>query len=520
MATSPHTLLEVAGVAKRYPGVLALDHVSLTVKAGEVVGVTGENGAGKSTLLDLLSGVASPDAGAMQLRGLGYAPRSYREATRRGVFRVFQEQALLPNLTVAENLFLTHELVLARALPLLRRRRMEAVASELLASLGLDLDVRRVTGELPLGERQALEIARAVGLSRLLRVASPLVLLDEPTTALDSSQDEGVLSLIEELRGQFAFLFVSHRLPEVMRVCDRILVLKDGQLVATTTPHQTDEPGLHALMVGRERAARHYREDLQVEPSPSAPVALSASGLVTDTGAPPVSLEVREGEILGIGGLIGSGKSRLGRAIAGVEPPLAGTVSVGDSPLGRPTLASFIRAGGAYLPGDRAAEGVIGAASVLANYRLASLRDAYGRGGILRRRRARADARRYAGRLEIRMRGIDEPLRSLSGGNQQKVVLARWLCREPRVLVVENPTAGVDTGARESIYAILRQLTEAGVAIVLVTDDLPELIGLSHRIAVMAAGVPAAVVAAPADAKPLEHELVALMTATAAKAAA
>lgn len=506
------TQLRVTELSKSYPGVQAVDGLSLRVDGGEILGLVGENGAGKSTLLNILSGVELPDGGRIEVDGREIRPRDYKAANDAGIFRVFQEDATIPGLKVYESLFLSHEARFGGRLPILRRGELIRRAQRVVADFGLDVDVRRPIGELEIGVRQSLEIVRAVALSELLETKHPVLLLDEPTTALDSVQDERFLNLIDGLRGRATVIFVSHRLQEVLGACDRICVLKDGRLVADEPTASLDEARLHELMVGRERADNYYREDAQTGGDTMADPVLLAEGLAIEGQLAPTDLAVLPGEVLGIGGLQGSGRSLLGQALAGLVPVDSGTVSIAGSPAATPHFRDLIDRGLAWVPGDRQNDGMIADATVLSNFQLASLHDRFSKLGIWRSKDVKRAADEWIGRLDIRPPRRDARAGSLSGGNQQKVVLAKWLCRDPRVVILENPTQGVDTGARESIYEVIRGLTADGVGVVLITDDLTELIGLSDRITVMVGGRLTASFEAPAKNKPDEKEVVALMS--------
>ncbi len=504
--------LRVAGLSKSYPGVRAVDDLTLAVGRGEILGLVGENGAGKSTLLNILSGVEQPDGGRIEVEGREIRPRDYKASNDAGIFRVFQEDATIPGLKVYESLFLSHEARFGGRLPVLRRGELIRRSKTVVEDFGLELDVRRPIGELEIGVRQSLEIVRAVALSELLQAEHPVLLLDEPTTALDSVQDERFLNLIASLRGRATVIFVSHRLQEVLGACDRICVLKDGALVADHPAAELDEARLHELMVGRERADNYYREDAQTGGDQTAPPVLKAEGLSVAGELAPTDLEVQPGEVLGIGGLQGSGRSLLGQALAGLVPVDSGTVSIDGSTPVTPRFRDLIDRGLAWVPGDRQNDGMIADATVLSNFQLASLHDRFAPMGIWKRKAVKTAADEWIEKLDIRPPRRDSRAGALSGGNQQKVVLAKWLCRNPRAVILENPTQGVDTGARESIYEVIRGLTSEGVGVVLITDDLTELIGLSDRIAVMVAGRLTASFAAPAESKPDEKEVVALMS--------
>ena len=504
-------VLAVEGVSKSFGPQRVLDRVSLEVGRNQVVSIVGENGAGKSTLLNILSGILQPDEGRILLHGREVRFGSLLDAAGLGIARVFQEQALIPNIAVYENLLLSHERRFCRFGQLLDRRRMIALAGEILAEGGIELDVRRPTNSYDFSTRQLLEIARACLVpTRLLGVEHPIVLLDEPTSSLQRAEAERFFALLEDLRRQGSVIFVSHRLSEVLAISDAIYVLKDGAMVRRVEPAEASEPMLHGLMVGRERDADYYHEGEQGEPGRE--TAFAAEGFHREGAFEAVSLELQAGEILGIGGLLGSGKEALARALAGIGPSDGGLVRMGEGPWRRPDTTRLIRQGRGYVPAERPAGGRIPAFSVAANVTLASGGDLFAnRFGIWQGGKEQETAERFIRRLGIKAAGPKAPCNTLSGGNQQKVVLARWLCRDLRVLILDNPTRGVDAGAKEEIYAVLRELTARGVAILLVTDELLELIGLSHRIAIMRGGRLTDVLPAPAHDKPGERELVGLM---------
>jgi ribose transport system ATP-binding protein len=390
---------------------------------------------------------------------------------------------------------------------------MIAAAERIVAEAGLDVDVRRRTGSYPFSTRQSIEIARA-SLAPLLIAgrSDPLVLLDEPTSALDRRDEEAFFRLVERMRKVGSLIFVSHRLTEVLGVSDRIVVLKDGRVVATLAAGETGEAELHELMVGRERAADYYHERRQRIVASEAPPVLAVEALSRPGEYEEISLNIQAGEIVGIGGLLDSGKSALGRGVAGVEAPASGRIALGGEPLERPDIKRLVRRGLGYVPAERLAEGLIPEFSLAWNMGAAS------GGDMLTNRLSfwRVDAEnriaeRFVRELSIRSGSPRQIAARLSGGNQQKVVLGRWLARDLKVLILDNPTRGVDAGAKEEIYQVIRGLAEKGVAILLITDELLELIGLSNRILVMQRGRIAAEVPAPAAAKPTERDLIPLM---------
>ena len=513
-------LLEVRNLSKSYGPVQVISDVSFDVPRRSVVTLVGENGAGKSTIFNILSGLTAPDHGTLHLAGAPFSPPSHRAAVAQGITRVFQEQSLVQNVPVYENLLLGEEARFTRFGQWVDRDAMIRAAREIVQEAGLDVDVRRKTGDYDFSTRQSIEIARACLTPKLLRgVTEPLVLLDEPTSALDRRDEESFFNLVRKIRQYGSLLFVSHRLTEVLEISDVIYVLKDGEMVTRVTPQETDEHRLHGFMVGRERATDYYYENRQQTALPASP-ALRAKGLRVLADGPEVSLEIRPGEILGIGGLLDSGKSRLGKSIAGVIRPLAGEVALGAHPFRRPEIGRATREGLGYIPAERLADGIIASFPTAWNFSTGSGGDLFSnRFGIWRGRKERRAVRSHIDTLAIRSATPDLAMSRLSGGNQQKVVLARWLERKPDVLILDNPTRGVDAGAKQEIYRVLRDLTDQGVAIILITDELLELIGLSNRILILQHGGVVAEVPAPADDKPSEQTLVGLMLSDPGQAA-
>lgn len=505
-------ILKVEGVWKSFGTVPVLKEASLEVGCNSVVGIVGENGAGKSTLFNIISGIVAPDRGRIEFNGREIKPANYRAATLLGISRVFQEQALIANVPVYENLLLSHEERFVRLGQVLDRRRMIEAAQRVMERFGLDIDVRKGTGEYDFSVRQSIEIARACLVPReVLGIETPLVLLDEPTSALARSAEEALFELIERIRLHGSVMFVSHRLGEVLRICDLVYVLKDGEVVGRVDPADADERTLHKLMVGRERDADYYHVERQIELQDAPPV-LAVRGLTAARAYEGVALQVRKGEVLGIGGLADSGKSELGKGIVGLAPPAAGTLELDGAEVRRPTFAKLVARGLAYVPAERLAQGLIAQFSIAWNVSLAGGKDMFSNAwGFWSTALEERVARSYMQQLQIRASSPHSPCSELSGGNQQKVVLARWLCRSPRVMVLDNPTRGIDAGAKEEIYRLIRKLTADGTAIILITDELLELIGMSNRITVMRRGRITATLDAPADRKPTEGELVALM---------
>jgi ABC-type sugar transport system ATPase subunit len=518
------SVLSVRVLTHAFGRFFALKNVDLSIASGEVVGILGENGAGKSTLLNVLSGALQPTAGTLAIDEEPLKLKNYHEANLRGIWRIFQDPALIGNLPVFENLLLGHEQHFIRA-GILDKRAMIRMSRELVADMGLNVDVHDLTLRYDFATRQALEVGRATLLPKVLGLPAGFVLFDEPTTGLTRSEVMRLLERMRQLRSAGAGVaFVSHRLQEVLDVCNRLVVLKDGVVVASGPVSEFDENKLHRLMVGRDGisavsgrasliAGRVQRLSVEGLGKFNANSGRSRSRRAEIAG---VSFTVDEGTIVGIGGLLGSGKGELLRILAGVAEADAGSVRLAHKEL-TGGVASRKRVGVAYVPSDRLGEAVIGTLSVAFNISLPS-GDSGPSGFSTRLGLWRTALEGEVTRSMIAKLGVKaapaQRLSALSGGNQQKVALARWMHRNPLLLLVENPTAGVDVGAKADIYRLLRELAAQGASVLYVTDDLPELIGLSDRILIMRDGRLVANIdnrASPA----IEHELVATMIGSA-----
>jgi ribose transport system ATP-binding protein len=507
--TSGAKHLELHGLSKSFGINRVLTGIDLSVTLNTVLGVVGENGAGKTTLLNIISGIVKPDAGSMTFQGQPIAPSSYREATAIGITRVFQEQALVPNVSVFENLLLAQDARFSRFGQVVQLSDMIDVADGLMKEAGVELDVRRPVSDYSFSKRQLIEIIRACLVPvRLLELEHPLILLDEPTASLELADEKVFLGIVEKMRSIGSLVFVSHRLSEVLVLSDDICVLKDGEIVDIVNPRGSSEGKLHSMMVGRHRNADYYHEDIQVDVD-GKNVLFAARRFSRKNAFQDIQLEVLEGEIVGVGGLLESGKSEFGKAAAGIVRPDTGQVRIGDGPWQEPHIGALIAQGIGYVPAERLAEGMIVQFPLAWNITLASGGDLFSSQlGWWRARREREVSGELIKLLNIKTRGPMEESRRLSGGNQQKVVLGRWLCREIRLLILDNPTRGVDAGAKEEIYRLLRNLTQRGVGIILISDELLELIGLSNRIAIMRRGRIVSVLAAPPRQKPSEKMLI------------
>ncbi|WP_449282047.1 sugar ABC transporter ATP-binding protein [Leucobacter sp.] len=507
-----HTPILVArGLDKRFGPVHANKSVDLDIRVGEVLGLVGENGAGKSTLLSMLSGTLQRDSGTLTLNGREVAFSSYYQSALSGVFRVYQHQALVPNITVAENVFLAQEKRFA-TVGVLSRREMVRRTREIFDEFDVTLDPTSVLSRLSFAERQVVEIVRCLAQARLLGIEHPVILLDEPTSALTRGQIEFFFAFVNRIKDHAAQVFVSHRLEEIVSLCDRLVVLKDGEKVAENDdPRSLSEGEIHSMMVGRTIAMhkRERRGQDELHAAVREPV-LSLEGLSSPTFR-DVSLTVARGEVVGIAGVVGSGKSHLGRAIFELGAGCTGEIRI-EGKVPRATgPRQGIRMSVGYVPTERHREGLVLSLSVAQNHSLPYVGAAIAPSPVIDGRKERAEANAAIEQLSIKTPSANTLIRNLSGGNQQKVILARWLTLGSRLLVLDNPTNGVDVGAKGEIYAILDRITATGVSVVLISDDLPELITMSDRILVMRDGMIRAEHVVDPDDPPAEVDLVAEM---------
>ena len=473
-------MLSASHLAKSYAGIRALADASLEVRAGEVHALVGENGAGKSTLVRIITGAIAPDSGAVAIGGVRMTQFTPHEGRALGSVAIHQHPALFPDLTVAENLAIGYE-------PLRPWSRVDwperrARARTLLDRIGAGVDVNRTAASLSLPEQQLVEIARALG------VDARVLILDEPTASLTPQEVDRLFALLAELRaGGVAIVYISHRLEELPRLADRVTVLRDGQTIATDSMAGMDAGRLIRLMVGREVTAIFPKREVSI----GEPV-LDVQGLTsTAAGVRNVSLTVHRGEIVGLSGLVGAGRTELARTLFGLAPIDAGRVQLGGKAYEPASPADAIARGVAYLPEDRRRHGVVLDLPVAANLTLASL-GAISHRGLLNRRKEADIASRLVAALAIRTASIHTPVRQLSGGNQQKVALGRWLVSTPSLLILDEPTQGVDVGAKAEIHRIIGDLAARGMGILMISSELLEVLGISDRVVVMRQGTVAA----------------------------
>ena len=481
--------LIVKGVSKRFDATQALDQIDLEVKPGEVVALLGENGAGKSTLSNIIAGTFPPDTGNMQWQGRPYAPAEPGEAIAAGIGMIHQELRLLPDLSVAENVFIGRWPMKGGRVD---RDQMNARAAAQLQRLGLDISPERNVRSLRVAAQQQVEIAKALTLD------AKLLLLDEPTAALGAEETEHLFAVIDQLRTEgVSFIYVSHRLEEIARIADRIVVLRDGRWVASHDSAQVPVSQLIEDMVGRNLERLFPAAD-----EPGSEEVLQVNGL-TGNGFRDVSFAVRAGEILGIAGIVGAGRTELVRAIAGADAVTAGSVSVSGTPLRLGDPLTAIRAGIALVPEDRKTQGLVLMLSVADNLALGVANCGRVAGTLLRlrqvisRRRAGELATDYISRFKIRARGPEQLVLGLSGGNQQKVVLSKCLATKPVLMILDEPTRGVDVGSKAELYRVIAGLADDGVGVLMLSSEVQEVVETCDRIYVLRQGRVAAEVAGP-----------------------
>jgi ribose transport system ATP-binding protein len=475
-------VLQMHSIGKRFPGVVALDQVDFAVERGEIVALVGENGAGKSTLMKILAGVHRHDAGDIRIDGAPVTIDSPSGADRLGVGVIHQELEMIDTLDVAGNIFLGREPHRAGPLRLLDRARMEQQAAQHLSRIGAAIAPRTIVGRLSTAQQQFVAIARA------LSVDARILILDEPTASLGADDAERLFGVLKQLRARgTAIVYISHRLAEVEAIADRVVVLRDGRNAGTLARGEIRRDRLVHLMVGRALESEYAsRRQAPVAPADESRTPRLQIDRVRTARHPDVevSLTVHRGEVLGIAGLIGAGRSELAEAVCGIAPRLSGRVLLDGAPLAIATPGDAIRHGICLVPEDRRGHGVIGAMSVRENLTLPNL-SAFTRLGLVSRRAESAAAREIVSNLTVKTPSIEAAVGTLSGGNQQKVVLGKWLALHPRAIVFDEPTQGVDVGAKVEIHRLIRRLADDGAAVVLISSDMEEIVAECDRVAVM-----------------------------------
>ena len=463
-------------VTKRFGGITAVSDVSFAMAPGEVVALVGENGAGKSTIKNLLAGIVKPDSGSIVVNGVEIAGDA-RHARRVGVATIHQELSLFPTMNVAENVLMAS--LAGRSRGIVRSSTLYARVRPLLERVGADFSPAAKLDTLAPGQRQLVEIAKALALE------PSVIVFDEPTASLDEGHRERIYAIVRQLAADgAAVLYVSHHMHEIFELSDRLVVLRDGKLVATSTTVLLTRNELESLMVGRELSG-----DMPRAAEPGRDVVLRVSNLDDGRRISGVSFDIRRGEIFGLAGLMGAGRTEVARAIFGVNRA-SGSIEVDGRAIHRMTPKRAIAAGMAFVTEDRRGEGLFIDRSIRENLSVVGLQDVRVRGvGWIRRRAEATTAKNAGARLQLTARsGLEAPARSLSGGNQQKVVLGKWLWRPRRLLIMDEPTRGIDVGAKAEIHRLLVDFAEQGIAVLLISSELPEVLGLAHRIGVMHAG--------------------------------
>ena len=468
-------LLEVRDVSKRFPGVQALDKACLDVNPGEVLALVGENGAGKSTLMKILSGVYEPDSGTILMGGEQVTPRDpVRARDDLGISIIYQELNLALNLSVAENIYLGR---FPTRRGFVQFDRLYRQAEDFLDLLGADLDPRASVSRLSVAQRQMVEVAKAISYQ------CKLLIMDEPTSALTTRETETLFEVTNGLREKgVGIIFITHRLDEIFDIADRVTVLRDGKTVGTCPMDQVDRPAVVRMMVGRDLSEIFVAKETEI----GAPL-LEVRHLSTPSLLRDISFDLRKGEILGLFGLLGAGRTDLARALFGAEPTRSGEVRLDGQPVVVRSPADATKVGLGYVPEDRKLHGLVLPMTVRENVTLAVLRE-LSRATLVRSSEERRLTDGFINDLDIRTPGREQRVNNLSGGNQQKVVVAKWLANKPKVLILDEPTRGIDVGAKAEVHAIMARLAEQGVGILMISSELPEVLGMSDRILVMHEG--------------------------------
>lgn len=468
-------LLQARDICKRFPGVVALNKVSLFVRAGEVHALMGENGAGKSTMMKILAGSYIPDEGSLTFKGARLKLRSPREALDHGIAMIHQELNLLPDMTVAENIWIGREPT--NAFGLVNHARLNQNTRDLLARLNIAVDPECLLGELSIANRQMIEIAKAVSYE------SQVLIMDEPTSAITEKEVEHLFDIIAGLKkAGKAIIYITHKMNEVFRIADSITILRDGRHILTQPAAQMNPNSLIAAMVGREMDQVFPKEHADI-----GAVALSLRGLSRKGQFQDISLDVRYGEIVGLAGLMGAGRTEVMESLFGISPPDAGQILIDGKPQRFRTPKQAIRAGLALLTEDRKKSGLFLCLDVASNMDITVLPD-FSWCGFVQQKKLDDACHDMSRRLKIKTPNLQEIIGNLSGGNQQKALIARWLLNKPRILILDEPTRGVDVGAKAEIHKLVTQLAQSGAAIILISSELPEVMGMSDRVIVMHEG--------------------------------
>lgn len=471
-----NTILQMNQISKSFPGVKVLDNVHFSLHSGEVHALMGENGAGKSTLMKILGGIYTKDSGEVQVKGELQDIVSPSMATGLGIAIIHQELNLIPHLTVMENIFLGREFIYGKT-KFINWPMMKREAKRYLSQLGINIDPGMNVGDLSVGRQQMVEIAKALSMD------AQILVLDEPTAALTDREIDALFEVVESLKNKgVGMIYISHRMEEIFRICDRVTVLRDGKYVGTENIAETSMAKLVKMMVGREINDRFPKIDVPIGEEKLKVEGLSRKGTLKD-----ISFSVRSGEIVGVAGLMGAGRTELAKAIFGAEPPDQGSIWMDGKPVRIRKPIDAIRAGIALVTEDRKEEGLLLEQSIRDNLSLPNMKK-LSSSAFINPRKEKELADSTIKKLGVKTSNAEKAVGSLSGGNQQKVVIGKWLANHPQVLILDEPTRGVDIGAKKEIYDLMNQLASQGVAILMISSELPEVLGMSDRILVMHEG--------------------------------
>ena len=476
MSNTQIPILEMRGITKRFPGVLALNKVDLTVYPGQVLALVGENGAGKSTLMKVLSGVHQMDEGEILMEGKPVIISDPLSSQMMGISIIYQELSVLDNMNIAENIFLGREMRVGRVFA--DKKRMHAEARALLDEVGLDVDTHTMVGELSTAQKQMIEVAKALSFN------SKIIIMDEPTSSLTETETDTLFKIIRRLRDKnVAIVFISHKLAEIFAITDEVAILRDGVSAGRMVTAGCSENDIVKAMVGRDV------DDLYAKKAaPIGDVVLEVKGLNTKGFLKDINFQLRAGEILGFAGLVGAGRSEVMRAVFGIDKKESGEIYIKGQKVEIHTPRDALAHGMGFVPEDRKLQGLVLGMSVGKNTTLAALKSVANKAGFINRKKETEMADKFVEALEVKTPSNDQLVKNLSGGNQQKVVIAKWLANNPDILILDEPTRGIDVGAKKEIHQLMSDLANQGVAIIMISSELPEVLGMSDRVVVMHEG--------------------------------
>ena len=466
--------LQMRGITKRFPGVLALDKVDFNVNLGEVVALIGENGAGKSTLMRILSGAISKDQGKICVNGEEVEIKNPLSSLELGISTIYQELNVLPNLNIAENIFLGKEI---KSKGFVDKKTAHQKSKELIRNVGLNIDTNIIVGDLSTAQKQMIEVAKALSFD------AKLIIMDEPTSSLTESETETLLGIIKELKKRnVAIVFITHRLKEIFEIADKVAIMRDGQMVCTLDAQKTDQDEVIKHMVGREVNDLYAKEAAQI-----GDVILEVKDLSTPDFLYDINFKVKKGEILGFAGLIGAGRSEVMRAVFGIDKKQTGEVFINGEKVAINNTVDAIKNKIGFLPEDRKEQALVLGMSIKENITLACL-NSLAKVHMINKKKEAEVSEDYSDKLKIKTPSIEQLVMNLSGGNQQKVVIAKWMATQPEILILDEPTRGIDVGSKKEIHLLMSRLAQSGVAIIMISSELPEILGMSDRIVVMHEG--------------------------------